>query len=62
MVGTAVTDLRPSGTGLFGDERLDVVSESEWIKQGTRIRVVSAEGYRHVVRPVPAEAVAAERV
>ena len=56
MVGTAVTDLRPSGTGLFGDERLDVVSESEWIKQGTRIRVVSAEGYRHVVRPVPAEA------
>jgi membrane-bound serine protease (ClpP class) len=62
MVGTAATDLRPSGTGLFGDERLDVVSESEWIKQGTRIRVVSAEGYRHVVRPVPAEAVAAERV
>lgn len=56
MVGTAATDLRPSGTGLFGDERLDVVSESEWIKQGTRIRVVSAEGYRHVVRPVPAEA------
>ncbi|GMR14132.1 MAG: nodulation protein NfeD [Gemmatimonadota bacterium] len=49
--GVAITDLRPSGTGLFLDERLDVVSESEWIEEGTPIRVVSSEGYRHVVRP-----------
>lgn len=49
-VGTAVTDLRPSGTGLFGDERIDVVSESSWITEGTPIRILSAEGYRHVVR------------
>ncbi|MEQ1856358.1 MAG: NfeD family protein [Longimicrobiales bacterium] len=52
VVGKAITDLRPSGTGLFGDERIDVVSESEWITEGTPIRIVSAEGYRHVVRPV----------
>jgi membrane-bound serine protease (ClpP class) len=52
MVGKAITDLRPSGTGLFGEERIDVVSESEWITEGTPIRIVSAEGYRHVVRPV----------
>ena len=51
--GKALTDLRPSGTALFGDERVDVVSESEWIPAGSAIRVVSAEGYRHVVRPVP---------
>jgi len=51
--GLAITDLRPSGTGLFEDERVDVVSESEWIQAGTPIRIVSAEGYRHVVRPVP---------
>lgn len=51
--GTAITDLRPSGTALIGDERLDVVSEAEWIQAGTPVRVVSAEGYRHVVRPVP---------
>ena len=51
-VGTAITDLRPSGTALFNDERVDVVSESEWITEGTPVRVVSAEGYRHVVRPV----------
>lgn len=54
--GTAVTDLRPSGTGLFGEERIDVVSESEWIEAGTPIRIVSAEGYRHIVRPLPAVA------
>ena len=52
VVGTAITDLRPSGTALFGDERLDVVSESEWITEGTAVRVISAEGYRHIVRPV----------
>ncbi|MGD2044723.1 MAG: NfeD family protein [Gemmatimonadota bacterium] len=54
-VGKAITDLRPSGTGLFDDERIDVVSESEWITEGTPIRIVSAEGYRHVVRPVGEE-------
>ena len=52
VVGTAITDLRPSGTALFGDERLDVVSESEWITEGTAVKVISAEGYRHIVRPV----------
>jgi membrane-bound serine protease (ClpP class) len=52
IVGKAITDLRPSGTGLFGDERIDVVSEAEWITEGTPIRIISAEGYRHVVRPV----------
>ncbi len=50
--GVAITDLRPAGVGLFGDERMDVVSESEWIEEGTRIRVLSAEGYRHVVRAI----------
>jgi membrane-bound serine protease (ClpP class) len=50
--GVAMTDLRPSGTGLFGEERLDVVSDSEWIEHGTPIRIVASEGYRHVVRPV----------
>lgn len=54
-VGKAVTDLRPSGTALFGDERIDVVSESSWIMEGTPVRVVSAEGYRHVVRELTEE-------
>ena len=49
--GVAMTDLRPAGTVLIGEERVDAVSESEWIEDGTDIRVVSSEGYRLVVRP-----------
>ncbi len=49
--GVAVTALRPAGVAQFGDERLDVVSEGEWIEPGTSVRIVRAEGYRHVVRP-----------
>ena len=52
--GTALTDLRPSGTVLIGEERVDAVSESEWIEDGTAVKVVSSEGYRHVVRPLRA--------
>ena len=52
--GVALTDLRPSGTVLIGEERVDAVSESEWIEDGTDIKVVSSEGYRHVVRPLRA--------
>ena len=50
--GVAITALRPAGVGLFAEERMDVVSESEWIEEGTRIRIMSAEGYRHIVRAV----------
>lgn len=50
--GVAITSLRPAGVGLFDGERLDVVSDSEWIQEGTPIRIARAEGYRHVVRPL----------
>jgi membrane-bound serine protease (ClpP class) len=50
--GTALTDLRPAGTARIGDERVDVVTEGEYVSQGTRIQVVRSEGYRHVVRVV----------
>jgi len=49
VVGVAMTDLRPSGAGQFGEERIDVVTDASWISAGTPIRVVSSEGYRHVV-------------
>ena len=52
--GVALTDLRPAGTGEFGDERVDVVSEGPFVPAGTPIRIVRAEGYRHVVTPIRA--------
>jgi membrane-bound serine protease (ClpP class) len=50
--GIALTDLRPSGSARIGEERLDVVTEGEYVAQGSRIQVVRSDGYRHVVRAV----------
>lgn len=50
--GTALTDLRPAGTAVIDDERVDVVSEGDFIARGSRVHVVRTEGYRHIVRPV----------
>ncbi|MGD2122767.1 MAG: NfeD family protein [Gemmatimonadota bacterium] len=50
--GEALTDLRPAGTVLIGEERVDAVSESSWIEEGTGVKVVTSEGYRLVVRPL----------
>jgi membrane-bound serine protease (ClpP class) len=48
--GVALTDLRPSGTAVFDDERLDVVTEGEFVKSGSTVTVLQSDGYRHVVR------------
>jgi membrane-bound serine protease (ClpP class) len=52
QAGVALTDLRPSGTARIGQERLDVVTEGEYVAQGSRVQVVQSDGYRHVVRKV----------
>ena len=48
--GKALTDLRPSGAATINHERLDVVTEGEFIKAGSAIMVLRSEGYRLVVR------------
>ncbi|HUR94528.1 MAG TPA: NfeD family protein [Gemmatimonadales bacterium] len=50
--GVAVTDLRPSGTAQIGQERVDVVTEGDYVPQGQAVRVVRSEGYRHIVRGI----------
>lgn len=50
--GVALTTLRPAGTALFGEERLDVVSEGTYIESNKAVRVVKVEGMRIVVREV----------
>ncbi|MFS0879381.1 NfeD family protein [Metabacillus niabensis] len=50
--GTALTILRPSGTALIIDERVDVVSEGTYIEKGQKIKVVKVEGSRIVVREI----------
>jgi len=46
----AVTDLRPAGTVVLDGERIDVVTEGSYIRAGTTVRFIGAEGYRHIVR------------
>jgi membrane-bound serine protease (ClpP class) len=48
--GVALTDLRPAGTASIAGERVDVVTEGEYVAQGSAVRVIRSEGYRHVVR------------
>jgi membrane-bound serine protease (ClpP class) len=48
--GKAMTDLRPSGTAVVNGERMDVVTEGEFIKAGTAVTVIRSDGYRHIVR------------
>ena len=50
QAGLAVTDLRPSGVVAVGEERIDAVTEGEYVTQGTSVKVLRSEGYRHIVR------------
>ncbi len=50
--GTAVTQLRPSGTANINGQRVDVVTEGGLIERGTDVKVVAVEGSRIVVRAV----------
>jgi membrane-bound serine protease (ClpP class) len=50
--GVALTDLRPAGAARIGEERLDVVTEGEYVPQGSPVQLVRSDGYRHVVRRV----------
>lgn len=48
-VGTAVSQLRPSGKARFGDEVLDVISAGEIIESGQAVRIVRHSGSDPVV-------------
>ncbi len=50
--GTAVSYLRPAGIASIDGRRVDVLTEGEFIAQGTPVRVVRVEGARIFVEPV----------
>ena len=47
--GVTETMLRPAGIMLFGDKRISVVSEGQFIDKGKNVRVSHVEGTRIVV-------------
>lgn len=54
--GKALYDLRPVGYVELGGERIEAVSESEFVKKGDTVEVVRVDAGRLVVRPVAPEA------
>ncbi|WP_240501862.1 nodulation protein NfeD [Bacillus sp. MUM 13] len=52
QTGMTLTDLRPAGTVLIGEERVDVVTEGGFISKNSAVRVVKTEGSRIVVREI----------
>jgi membrane-bound serine protease (ClpP class) len=52
LQGIAVTALRPSGTAMIGEKRIDVVSEGAFIPSGEAVIVDRVEGVRVIVRLV----------
>lgn len=53
LEGIAITPLRPSGTVLIEDERIDVVSEGSFIQKDKKVKIIKVEGSRIVVREIP---------
>ena len=50
--GRTLSTLRPAGVAEIGDDRVDVVTDSEYIDAGVAVRVIEVEGNRVVVEPV----------
>ncbi len=54
-VGTVYSTLRPVGTAYFGESKIDVMSDGEFIEPGAKVRIVRVEGAKVMVRKVAAE-------
>jgi membrane-bound serine protease (ClpP class) len=50
--GIASSYLRPAGVATIDGQRIDVLTEGEFVTAGTEIRVTRVEGARIFVRPV----------
>jgi len=53
--GHALTPLRPSGGALFGQARVDVVTDGMYVDAGEPLRVIEISGARVVVAKISAE-------
>lgn len=52
LEGTTITPLRPAGTVILGDKRIDVVTSGEFIDANRTVTVIKAEGTWVVVKEV----------
>ena len=50
--GVATSYLRPSGIAKIADERVDVITEGDYVEKGTKIKVIKISANRVIVAPV----------
>lgn len=50
--GVAVSMLRPSGVAKIDGDRMDVITDCEYIEKGTKIKVIKAKAGRIIVAPL----------
>lgn len=50
--GIALTTLRPAGTAEINGRRVDVMTESEYVEKGKKIKVLAVDGIRVLVKEV----------
>ncbi|HZW68529.1 MAG TPA: NfeD family protein, partial [Pseudogracilibacillus sp.] len=60
QIGESATPLRPAGTMILNDERIDVVTEGNYIDVHKRVKVVFVEGMRVVVREIKEDTIKEE--
>jgi len=50
--GKTITDLRPAGKATINNERLEVISEGDFISSGTEVKVLRIQGNYLVVTKI----------
>ena len=51
-IAVCKTDLRPAGTVMVENTPLDVVTEGNFVKQGSTVKVINVDGSRILVRQI----------
>ncbi len=50
--GIALTKLRPAGTAEINGKRVDVMTDSEYVEKGSKIKVLKVEGIKVIVKEI----------
>lgn len=52
LEGITLSELRPSGSALFQDQKRDVITQGDFIAKGTPVRIIAQQGIACVVEPI----------
>ncbi len=51
-IAVCITDLRPAGTVKIENTPLDVVTEGNFLKKGSKVKIINVDGSRILVRQI----------